>query len=290
LLRFEANVSVRPAGSETLLTRTEIKNLNSLRALERAIAYEIKRQVDLYQRGEPVLQQTMGWDEQRQITFPQRGKEQAEDYRYFPEPDLPPLVVTAGWVAEIRDKLPELPSRRADRFVVQYQLAPEQAEVLTAEPALADYFEAVVASAQPVPATTVAHWLRGELFSWMNQHEIEITALAVGSGQLAELLQAVETGRINANTGKRVLAEMLASGATAEAIIQQQGLEQISDQEKIAALVSQVLQAHPEHLADYQAGKENLLHWFFGQVMKATFGQADPQLVRQELHRQLEQA
>ncbi len=286
VIRFEANVSVRPPGSSALWTRTEIKNLNSFRALERAVAYEIARQSECHRRGQPVIQQTMGWDEDRQTTFVQRTKEEEDDYRYFPEPDLPPLIVSPTWVAEIRAGLPELPAQKSARFVTEYALSESDAALLAADVEVADYFEAVAANAA-VPAKTAANWISGELFGWMNQSGETPSTLNVSPAALAGLLNLLGSGEINQITAKSVLLTMLESGESAEEIVTARGLQQVSDSEQIAGLVACVLAEHPDQVMAYGGGKEGLLNWFFGQVMRAAKGQANPQVVRQELARQL---
>ena len=286
-IRIEPNVSVRPVGSTELGTRTEIKNLNSFRALERASAYEIQRQSELLCQGKTVIQQTMGWDEKRETTFTQRIKEEENDYRYFPEPDLPPLIVDDEWIAEIRAALPELPAAKSHRFQEQYGLNAYDANVLTAEWAIADYFEAVVKSAPEIAPKTAANWVSGELFGLMNQAGVDITSLQVNPQALSELLQIIGRGKINHSTAKTVLAEMFAHGGRAGAIISARGLRQISDGGHIAGLVAAVLAENPDQVAAYLGGKDTLMNWFFGQVMRAAKGKANPQVVRSELEQQL---
>jgi aspartyl-tRNA(Asn)/glutamyl-tRNA(Gln) amidotransferase subunit B len=286
VMRIEPNVSVRPAGSAEYGTRTEIKNLNSFRALERSVDYEIQRQSDLLRRGLPVEQQTLGWDDVRGVTLPQRSKEEAHDYRYFPEPDLPPLVVDEAWVAQVRASLPELPAERYRRFRQQYGLNAYDAELLVAERGVADYFEAVVAAAG-APPKTVANWIGSELFALLNQAGESIESSRVSAPALAALIQMVGRGEINQNTAKNVLAEMYHSGASAEQIVAARGLRQISDASLIASLVEQVLAENPQQVQSYLSGKEGLARWLFGQVMRAAQGRADPQVIQQELERQL---
>jgi aspartyl-tRNA(Asn)/glutamyl-tRNA(Gln) amidotransferase subunit B len=286
VIRFEANVSVRPVGSDEMRTRTEVKNLNSFRALRGAVAYEIERQSKLHDQGKPVIQQTMGWDEGKQQTYTQRVKEEEDDYRYFPEPDLPPLVVEANWVEEIRAGLPELPAQKFTRFAEQYALSEYDAEVLVTDQAVANYFEETV-SASGVTAKTVGNWITGELFGWMNQSGETVTNLKVNPEALGGLLQLIQKGDINQTTGKTVLAEMLQSGQSAEEIIEAKGLRQVSDSDQIAAMVETILDENTEQVGAYLAGKESLLNWFFGQVMRAAKGKANPQVVRDELTRQL---
>ena len=287
VLRFEANVSVRPIGEEDFRTRTEIKNLNSFRALERGLLYEIKRQQKLHEQGEPVIQQTMGWDENRQVTVPQRGKEEEDDYRYFPEPDLPPLVVEKEWVEEIRGSLPELPQAKFQRFQEDYELSAYDANVLVAEQEIADFYEAVVEVSDEVNPKLVANWVTGELFGLMNQAGVNLDQLRVSPQHLSELLKMLETGNINTPTTKTVLAEMFESGKPAEAIVESKGLSQISDADQLAKMVAQILDENPEQVTKYLGGKESLANWFFGQVMRVTQGKANPQVVKDELVKQL---
>ncbi len=290
VIRFEANVSVRWKGTDVLNTRTEIKNLNSFRALEQAVTQEIARQSELLKRGEPVVQQTMGWDEARGVTVPQRSKEEAHDYRYFPEPDLPPLEVAPEWVDALRAELPELPHARYHRFQEAYGLNAYSADVLTAERAVADYFEeAVRAAGERVSPQTVANWVTGELFGLMNQAGVGIEAVKVPPQALADLLQRIAAGEINNNTAKSVLAEMFQSGQSAEAIIAARGLRQVSDEAAIQTWVEQVLAEHPAELQTYLNGKEGVANFLFGQVMRLARGQANPKVVRQVLMRNLQE-
>ncbi len=290
VIRFEANVSVRWKGSEALNTRTEIKNLNSFRALEQAVMQEIARQSELLRRGEPVVQQTMGWDDARGVTVPQRSKEEAHDYRYFPEPDLPPLEVSPRWVEALRAELPELPQARFRRFQEAYGLTAYAAEVLTAEQAVADYFEEAVEAAAPeVSPPTVANWITGELFGLLNQAGADIGAAKVSPRALADLLRRIAGGEINNNTGKSVLAEMFAGGKGAAEIIAARGLRQVSDEAAIQGWVEEVLAAHPGELETYLKGKEGVANFLFGQVMRLARGQANPQVVRQVLMKNLQE-
>ena len=291
VMRIEPNISVRPPGSQQLGTRTEIKNLNSFRVLERSVDYEIRRQSETLQRGEQVFQETRGWDELHAVTVVQRRKETEDDYRYFPEPDLPPLVIEAGWLEQVRAALPELPEARLQRFQTQYGLGAYDAGVLTVEPAVADYFEQVlrlapVAAPEAAPKVA-ANWITGELFGLLNQADAGIEENRVSAAGLADLLRRVAQGEINQNTAKTVLAEMFAGGKTAEAIIAERGLKQVSDSGLIAGLVQQVLADNPNEVAAYLAGKETLAKWLFGQVMRSARGQANPQVLQQELDRQL---
>ena len=287
-IRFEANISVRPKGTDALNTRVEIKNLNSFRALERATAFEIARQSrDLADRG-TVEQETLGWDEGEGKTFSQRSKEDAHDYRYFPEPDLPPLVVDDSWLERIRADLPELPRDKHRRFIEQYGLTGYDAAVLTDEKAVADYFEeAVNYKKEEVSPKTLVNWMTGDLFSLMNQANLTVADLKVGPEALAELVGLVAAGEINRATGKAVLSEMFRSGKGASEIVAARGLEQVSDESLLADLVKQVLEENPDQVSSFKAGKETVANWLFGQVMHKAAGKANPQVVRAELDRQL---
>ena len=287
VLRIEPNVSVRPWGSAEFGTRTEVKNLNSFRALERAVDYEIQRQVDLLRQGKRVVQETVGWDDLREVTFTQRVKEGEEDYRYFPEPDLPPLELEAQWIEQIRAELPELPIARFRRFQEQYGLGAYDADVLVAERAVADYFEAVVAASGGVPPKTVANWVTGELFALLNQSGQDIETAPITPGSLAALLQMVGRGEINQNTAKTVLVEMFSSGRGPAEIIAGRSLGQISDAGLIAEMVKRVLAENPEQVASYLKGKQTVERWLFGQVMRLARGQANPQVIQAELEKQL---
>jgi aspartyl-tRNA(Asn)/glutamyl-tRNA(Gln) amidotransferase subunit B len=285
VMRIEPNISIASLGSDQLGTKVEIKNLNSFRALERGVAYEIQRQGEILDAGGQVRQETVGWDEARQATFVQRVKEGDVDYRYFPEPDLPPLVLDPAWVEQIRQSLPELPAERQRRFEADYALSAYDAAVLVAEKAVADYFESVVASG--IPAKQTANWVSGDLFALLNQNNLGIEECPVTAPALAALLKMVVSGEINNNTAKTVLAEMFAAGKSAEQIVIEKGLRQVSDSSFIADLVRQVLTESPNELASYRAGKETLSKWFFGQVMRAAKGKANPQVIQAELDRQL---
>jgi aspartyl-tRNA(Asn)/glutamyl-tRNA(Gln) amidotransferase subunit B len=290
VMRFEANVSIRPAGSDQLGTRVEIKNLNSFRAMERAIAYELARQASLLENGETVSQETLGWDEPNQRTYVQRSKEEAHDYRYFPEPDIPPLVVERDWIEQIRQRMPELPRDRTRRLQQQYGLAPADAAILTSESEIAAYFEDCAAALKQASARSAANWITGELFAHLNLTGAEITHIRVSPQSLAGLLDIIEAGGINQNTAKTVLAEMLASGSSAQQVISEKGLAQVTDTGFISDLVKEVLTTNQKELASYLAGKETLANWFFGQVMRAAGGKASPAVLKEELEKQLAEA
>jgi aspartyl-tRNA(Asn)/glutamyl-tRNA(Gln) amidotransferase subunit B len=287
-IRFEANVSVRPRGSTDFGTRTEIKNLNSFRSMLRALEYEIDRQATLIADGGSVVQETLGWDETRGVTVSQRGKEEAHDYRYFPEPDLPPLVLDPGELARIRQTQPELPLARRARFANQFAISPYVAGVLTAEKEVADYFEAAVTAAPGVSAARLANWLTGDLFGLLNELGQNVTTGKVSPAALGELVGLVESGEINQSTGKAVLAEMVAQGGPPAEIVRARGLSQMTEATAIEPLVERVLRDNPEQVQLYLKGKTTVSQWFFGQVMKAAAGKAHPQTVQRILSARLD--
>jgi aspartyl-tRNA(Asn)/glutamyl-tRNA(Gln) amidotransferase subunit B len=288
VIRFESNISVREKGSHALNTRVEIKNLNSFRALERATAFEIARQSQLVAAGGVVEQETLGWNEATETTYTQRGKEDAHDYRYFPEPDLPPLVIDAAWLERVRAGLPELPREVRQRFMAEYGLTEYDAKVLTAEKASAEYFEqAVKHRSQSVTPKLIANWMTGDLFALMNQASISVADLKVRPESLADLVGMVAAGEINQSSGKTALSDMFRSGKPPAEIVAARDLRQVSDEGLIADLVRQVLEENPEQVASFKAGKESLVNWLFGQVMRKAGGKADPGVVRAELERGL---
>jgi aspartyl-tRNA(Asn)/glutamyl-tRNA(Gln) amidotransferase subunit B len=283
VIRFEANVSVRPHGSTELGTRTEIKNLNSFRSMVQAVDYEVKRQTDLLKKGKGVRQETLGWDASRGVTVPQRTKEEAHDYRYFPEPDLPPLSIDASWIESIRQSLPELPLARCKRITAQYELPPSLASVITAEKETADFFEAAVKE-DLAPPLKLAHWLVGDLFALLNQESVDIQQSKVTPRALAELVSLVEKGEITLTIGKTLLTDVFKTGSPARDLLSQRDLTQVSDSAEIDPLVAAVLEENPEQVAEYLEGKEPLFQWLFGQVMSAAKGRANPQVVMERLH------
>jgi aspartyl-tRNA(Asn)/glutamyl-tRNA(Gln) amidotransferase subunit B len=285
VIRFEANVSVRPAGSRELGTRTEVKNLNSFRSLVDAIAYETERQAAVLQAGGAVRQDTMGWSEDRRQTFSQRGKEEAEDYRYFPDPDLPPLQIGSAWLQQVAAALPELPDAKIARYQADLSLPRYDAALLAGERAVAEWFDtAVAAGGQP---KSVANWMINALFSLMNDHRTPIEQVQLTPAALVELIEMVNARSINARSAKEVLAEMFETGERAPVIVAARGLAQISDKAALETTVAEVLRNHPDAVASYRAGKEALRGWFVGQVMKATAGKANPALVDRLLEEQL---
>jgi aspartyl-tRNA(Asn)/glutamyl-tRNA(Gln) amidotransferase subunit B len=287
--RCDANVSIRPAGSTTLGTRTELKNLNSFRFVERAIEFEIARQVQLLEDGRAVVQETRLYDEARDETRSMRSKEEAEDYRYFPDPDLLPVVISEDQIEDIRAGLPELPEARRHRFEQQFGLGGELAGQLTASRALADYFEAAV-DAAGCDARLAANWITGELAAHLNRHQLEIDASPVTAIALAGLLARVADGTVSGTGAKEALAAMWDGEGDADTVIAAHGLEQMSDSDALEAVVDQVVAENPDQVTQYRGGKTKVLGYLVGQVMKASGGKADPKRVSEILRKCLEQA
>ena len=290
-MRFEANISMRPKGSTNLSQpRTEVKNLNSLRAMVHATEYEIARQTKILERGGTVEQETMGWDEARNVTVTQRSKEEAHDYRYFPEPDLPRLEVSRAWVADIQARLPELPDDKRERWMREYGLSAYDAGVLTAEKEIAAYYDRAVNEGKKIQVDpkTVANWVSGELFRLMKDKGEEIDAVRIAPSQISDLIALINNDTISNNIGKTVFEEMYASGRDARVIVQEKGLAQISDRGALESIADKVLAENPKQVTDYLAGKEAIAKFLVGQVMKATKGQANPGLVNEIVLRKLQ--
>ena len=285
VLRVEPNISIRPVGSSEFGTRTELKNLNSFRVLADGTAFEIVRQTAVLQSGQKVVQETRGWHDTRRETFSQRSKEEAEDYRYLPEPDLPPLHLDDAWIEAVRASLPELPDARIARYMADFELSDYDARVLSEERAVGAWFDTAVTNATSNTTTpkAIANWMINELFRLMNEAKLTIDAIQVTPTSLVELIGLVEKQTINNNTAKDVLAEMFASGAAPTKIVEAKGLAQISDDAAITAVIAQILNDNPAQLSRYLGGEEKLRGWFVGQVMRQTKGKANPGLVNQLL-------
>jgi aspartyl-tRNA(Asn)/glutamyl-tRNA(Gln) amidotransferase subunit B len=284
-LRCDANVSVRKAGASRLGTKTEVKNLNSFRFLQKALAYEIERQIAVVERGGEIIQETRLWDSRESRTYGMRSKEFAHDYRYFPEPDLQPLVISDEWKEEVRRSLPELPRARQQRLAREYALPAPDARQLTASRALADYYEAVAkASGEPKLA---ANWILGELTFRLNESGRKITESPVPAASLAELVSLVAKQTVSGKMAKDILLEMFSTGKRASEVIAAKGLEQIADPQKISTVARDVMAANPKQVEQYRQGKVATLGWLVGQVMKATGGQANPQTVQEVLKKEL---
>ncbi len=276
-LRCDANVSVRPVGSATLGTKTEIKNVNSFRHLQKAIEYEIGRHVDVLEHGGRIVQETRLFDAAQGKTYGMRSKEEAHDYRYFPEPDLPPLVVDEARQAALRAALPELPEARAARFRRDHGLPAYDAALLTQDRGLADYFEATAAASGHAKAAS--NWIMGEMMRTMKDRDVPIDAVPVSPEALAGLIRLVERGTLSSTVAKDVFAKMYESGRAAEEIVAAEGLAQISDQSALEPHVAAVVDAHPDVVAEIRGGKDRKIQFLVGQVMKASRGKADPRLV-----------
>ncbi|MEZ5442091.1 MAG: Asp-tRNA(Asn)/Glu-tRNA(Gln) amidotransferase subunit GatB [Lysobacterales bacterium] len=272
--RCDANVSVRPAGSQTLGVRSEVKNVNSFRFVEKAIAYEIERHIRLYERGERPVQETRLYDAARDQTRPMRSKEYAEDYRYFPDPDLPPLAVSAELLAQERAELPELPADRFARYIDVLGLSEYDAALLTADRALADYFETVLAVV-PGEAKRAANWVLVELGALLNARQLNIEQCPLPASRLGGLLALLAGGQINGRIAKQVFEAMVDSDEEAAAVIARLGLQKMDDSSALVPIIDEIIARHPEQVAQYQSGQDKLLQFFIGQVMRATRGQAD---------------
>jgi aspartyl-tRNA(Asn)/glutamyl-tRNA(Gln) amidotransferase subunit B len=285
--RCDANVSVRPAGSDKLGTRTETKNLNSFRFLERAIVFEIQRQIDVLEEGGSIVQETRLYDADRDETRSMRSKEEANDYRYFPDPDLLPLEIGDSFIGEVRAALPELPDQKKSRFVRDYGLAAADAGSLTVERETAAYFEAVVAGIGARYARLAATWVNGELAAALNRDGLDITGSRVGAEALAGLLRRIADNTISGKIAKEVFEAMWDGEGTADTIIEKRGLRQITDTGALERVIDEVIAANPAQSADYRAGKDKLFGFFVGQVMKATGGKANPAQVNELLKKKL---
>jgi aspartyl-tRNA(Asn)/glutamyl-tRNA(Gln) amidotransferase subunit B len=284
--RCDANVSVRPAGTKQFGTRTETKNLNSFRFVERAINFEVARQIELLESGRPVVQETRLYDPDKGETRSMRSKEEANDYRYFPDPDLLPLQVDAAFIASVRATLPELPDQKATRFATQYGLSAYDAGVLTVSHELADYYEEVVRAA-PADPKLAANWVMGDLAAALNKEGLEVSSGKLTAARLGELLRRISDRTISGKIAKEVFEVMWADGSSADAVIESKGLQQITDSAAIERAIEEVIAKNPAQLAEYRAGKDKLFGFFVGQVMKATGGKANPAQLNELLLRKL---
>ena len=283
--RCDANISLRPVGAEKLGVKAEVKNMNSFRGVERALSYEIDRQHRLLEAGEKISQETRLYDADSRKTFSMRSKEEAHDYRYFPDPDLVPVIVDGAWVEKIRSTLPELPAVRSRRFQSQYALSPRDAAVLTSEKALADYFEE--AARLTAESKLLSNWVLGELLGKLNEEGLPVRQSPISPEKLVGLIKLIEGKTISGSIAKTVFARMFATGREAGEIVEEAGLVQISDEGELKEIVEGVIAAHPGPVADYRGGKGKALGFLVGQVMKATRGQANPALANQLLRDRL---
>lgn len=280
-LRCDVNISLRPWGKEAFGIRAEIKNLNSFRSVERAIYYEIGRQSEILEEGGMVIQETRTWDETKGQTFGMRSKEDSNDYRYFPEPDLPPIIVDPAWVQQIKDNLPELPAAKKARLMDEEGLPAYDAGIITASKAAVDFYDGV--RAHYSDAKKISNWIMGDLLAQVNALGIDLADIQIKPEQLAALLKLQDDGTISGKIAKEVFAEMFATGKDPEAIIKEKGLVQISDEGALASVIDEVVNNNPKSIEDYKAGRKQAMGFLVGQVMKATKGQANPALVNKLL-------
>ncbi|MBD2600774.1 Asp-tRNA(Asn)/Glu-tRNA(Gln) amidotransferase subunit GatB [Microcystis viridis] len=284
-LRCDVNISVRKKGTKKFGTKVEIKNMNSFSAIQKAIEYEIDRQIEAIENGELIVQETRLWEEATQRTISMRKKEGSSDYRYFPEPDLPPLEVSPEQLKAWAEELPELPARKRRRYEEEFGLSPYDARVLTDDRTVAEYFEtAVIAGAN---AKLVANWISQDIAAYLNNNKLMITEIALQASDLAELVKLIETGTISGKIAKEILPELLTQGGSPKALVEKKGLIQISDTSAIEKLIEEIIAAHPSELEKFRAGKTNLKGFFVGQVMKKSGGKADPKLTSQILDQKL---
>jgi aspartyl-tRNA(Asn)/glutamyl-tRNA(Gln) amidotransferase subunit B len=285
--RCDANISIRPANTKKLLPKVEVKNMNSFKAVYQALEYEARRQRSVLEEGGELAQETRGWTEETGMTVTQRTKEYADDYRYFPEPDLPPLVLERAWIEEIRARLPELPEARRDRFMTQYGLSLYDANVLTSSRAMADYFENCVKLMDSSKAKAVSNWLSGDLSRLLNATNTEVDNVRISPRHLAEMLRLVDNGTVSGPAAKAVFEEMFRTGKGASQIIEEKKLSQISNAGEIREVVKQVIADNTGAVADYASGKQQALTFIIGQVMKATRGRANPGMVKEIIIQEL---
>ncbi len=291
--RCDANVSVRPRGSDRFGTRAEIKNVNSFRFVEKAIEYEISRQISVIQQGGKVVQETRTYDSARNVTISMRSKEEAQDYRYFPEPDLMPLLVSDAWIEKVRASLPELPDQKRARYIQQMSLSPYDAGVLTQSKSLAEFFEQALAASPAAHATKdtpkqLANLLTGEVARLLNEKAIELKESRLTPQNLSALVGLIQKGVLSSTAAKQVLQLMWETGDAAQAIVDREGLAQVSDASSLEPIIDQVIAAHPAQAADYRGGKEKLLGFFVGQAMKEMKGKGNPSLIQDLMKKRLE--
>ena len=286
-LRCDVNLSVRPAGSTELGTRTEMKNLNSFKAIARSIEYEARRQIELLEEGKRVIQETRRWDENKDATFAMRSKENAQDYRYFPEPDIPPLEIGEDYLERLREAQPEMAEAKMARYQSDWGLPAYDAQMLTGQKALADFFEETVALG--APAKQAANWIMGEVMRRLSADGLEAKDMTFTPKTLARLIELVQTGALNRNTAVKVFDAVFADDADVDAYVKAHGLEQVSDAGLVAGVVDKVLAANPKSIQDFKAGKEKAFGFLVGQVMRELKGQASPQVVNQTIREKLEQ-
>lgn len=285
-LRCDANISVRPEGATEFGVKTEVKNMNSFRNVERALAYEIERQIEILNSGGEVVQETLLWDANANEARPMRSKEEAHDYRYFPEPDLVPLVISQEWIQEIKGALPELPQAKKERFIREYQIPEYDAGILTQSKELANYYEQVTAACKDFKLAS--NWIMGEVLRVLKEKKIEINEFPIPAEDLSELLNLILDKTISNTIAKAVFEEMLQTGNKPRSIVEDKGMAQVSDSKVIESIVENVIASFPEQVAQFKAGKQKVFGFLVGQVMKETRGKANPQLVNKILREKLE--
>ena len=290
-LRCDANISLRPIGAKTLGVKTELKNMNSFKGVKDALSYEVRRQAEMLDAGEKLVQETRLWDVKAQETIPMRTKEGAKDYRYFPEPDLPPFIIKEEKIAAIRKTIPELPKEKLQRFIKEYGLSEYDAKVLVSSKGTAEFSEEAMQKLADPNKKSVANWIIGPLASIASASACEITELKVSPGELVELIELVEKKQLISNlTGKAVLEEMSKSGKPAQKIIEEKNLAQISDSNTLSSVIEDVIAENLKSVTDYQAGKANALMFLVGQVMRKSAGKANPKVVQELIRKRLENA
>ncbi|QPJ62624.1 MAG: Asp-tRNA(Asn)/Glu-tRNA(Gln) amidotransferase subunit GatB [Candidatus Nitronauta litoralis] len=283
--RCDANVSIRPVGEKELGTRAEVKNINSFKFVQKAIEYEVKRQAQVLKQGDRVVQETRLYDAERGVTFSMRSKEEAHDYRYFPEPDLAPIVIDEEWIKRAREALPELPEEKSQRFVTEYGIPEYDAGVLTASRELADYFEACIRAFNQPKA--ISNWIMSELLRELKNADKDITECPVSPENLAKLLSMVHDNTISGKIAKTVFEDMIQSGKSPEIVVKEKNLVQISDEGAIESLIDEVISANPDQAEQYRSGKDKVIGFLVGQVMKASKGKANPGLVNKMFQQKL---
>jgi len=285
-LRADVNLSVRPKGQEEFGVRTEMKNLNSFKAIVRAIEYEAKRQIEEIESGGVIYRETRRWDDEKGISYAMRNKEQAEDYRYFPDPDLPPIIIDNEWVNSIKASLPELPDARKERYIRDYSLPEYDANILTSSKVLSDFFEKALQHTDNAKA--VSNWIMGDLMRILKEREMEVEEIPFPPEYLASLISLIDKGVISGSIAKKVFVKMFDTRKDPEAIVKEEGMEVVTDEDAIRKVILEVMKNNPSSVADYKGGKTKALGFLVGQVMKATKGKADPKLVNKLLVEELE--
>ena len=280
-LRCDANISVRLKGDDKFGVKTEIKNMNSFRNVERAIEYEVNRQIELIEDGEKIIQQTLLWDADANEAYPMRSKEEAHDYRYFPDPDLLPVEVNDKWLKELKSSLIELPDEKLNRFIKNFELPLYDSEIITNSREFADYYERIIAVTNEYKLAS--NWLIGDVLSVLNDKKLSITEFSILPENLGKLINLIKEGTISSKIAKEVFAEMLNNNSDPETIVKEKNLVQISNPEELLLIIKQITEKNPEQVSDYKSGKEKVFGFFVGQIMKETKGKANPKLVNELL-------